>query len=288
MLSVMKSKRYSIIHLPLFAFFSKRLYWEIGRKWTGANLGYLFVLLAIFWIPPTLSLREQMLSSLQYSELHLLNQLPDINIKDGRVVMNQTEPLYLTRADGTPFAIIDTTGSMNYIDDDNVLALLTEEQLIVRRGKDSFNTLDLAQVSEFHVNKAIVSQWLGTTRDALAPLTYGTFLLLSYVFAVLALLLVAVLGLALSAAMNASLRFGAVMRIAVAAATPSIILMTTAAALGYPISAAVHAGVTISYLLLGIVACKSQGVEQEAPRLKLTTLLDEPVQVEADSESTAA
>jgi len=281
----MINKKYNIVQLPFLAFFSKKLYRDVGQNWKGANFAYLFLLLAICWVPSTLSLRKDLVKSLDSNQVHLINQLPDIHIKNGRVEMDQQKPYPIKNRSGQTVAIIDTTGSMNYIADEHVMALLTASELIVRRGKTQFNTLDLSQVSEFHLNKAIANEWLQTTRNALAPLSYGLFLLLSYIFVVRALLLTAIVGLVLSNAMHSSLKFSGVLRIAVAAATPSIILITVSTALGQSIPGLAYIGFTLLYLLIGIASCSKPEEEKEIPKLKLTGLLDE---VCSDQDSQAA
>ena len=255
------------------SFFSKRLYRDVGQNWKGSNLSYLFLLLAICWIPPTLTLRKDMIESLNSNQVQLINQLPDIRISNGRVEIDQKEP-YFIKKNGKTVAIIDTTGSMNYIDDDGVMALLTEDALIVRRGNNQFNTLDLSKVSYFHINKQIANQWIQMTKNSLAPLSYGIFLLLSYIFTVLLMLLIAIVGLILSAMMHSSLKFSGVLRIAAAAATPSIILVTVSVALGRTIPGLVYIAVTLLYLLVGIISC-SKPMEEEIPKLRLSGLLEE-------------
>lgn len=267
------TRKYNIFHLPLFTFFSKRLYRDVGQNWKGANLSYLFLLLAICCIPPTLSLRKDIIQSLDSNQLQIINQLPDIHIKNGRVMVEQNQPTYIKHNGGT-VAIIDTTGSMNYIDDANVFALLTENELILRRGPNEFNTLDLSQVAEFHLNKQIANRWIQMTKNSLAPLSYGIFLLLSYIFTVLIMLLTAVVGLILSSAMHSSLKFSGVLRLAAAAATPSIILVTISIALEQRIPGLIYIGVTLLYLLIGIMAC-AKPAEEDIPKISLTALLDE-------------
>lgn len=262
-----------MLHLPLFTFFSKRLYRDVGQNWKGANLSYLFLLLAICCIPPTLSLRKDIIQSLDSNQLQIINQLPDIHIKKGRVMIDQNQPSYI-KHNGKTVAIIDTTGSMNYIDDANVFALLTENELIVRRGPNEFNTLDLSQVTEFHLNKQIANRWIQMTKNSLAPLSYGIFLLLSYIFTVLVMLLTAVVGLILSSAMHSSLKFSGVLRLAAAAATPAIILVSISIALGQTIPGLIYIGVTLIYLLIGIMVC-AKPMEEEIPKINLTALLDE-------------
>ena len=270
----MMNRKYNILHLPIMSFFSKRLYRDVGQNWKGANMSYLFLLLAICWIPPTLSLRKDMIQSLEGNQVQLINQLPDIRITDGQVSIDQKEPYHIKK-NGKTVAIIDTTGSMNYIDDANVMALLTENELIIRRGKNQFNTLDLSKVADFHINKHIANQWIQTTKNSLAPLSYGLFLLLSYIFTVLLMLLVAIVGLILSSAMHSSIQFAGILRIAAAAATPSIILISLSIALGQSIPGLIYIAVTLIYLLVGIISCSKPAEEEEMPKLRLSGLLEE-------------
>jgi hypothetical protein len=215
------------------------------------------------------------LNSIESSQLSLINQLPDIQITNGRVILDQKQPYYIKKANGKPVAIIDTTGSMNYIDDEDVMALLTESELIVRRGHNQFNTLDLSQVSEFHINKLILNDWLQATKGAIAPLSYGIFLLLSYIFTVLVLLLLAIIGQIVAVAAHSALRFSAILRIAAVAATPSILLITVSAVFGIAVPVASYVAITMLYLFLGIKACRAQPEEEAIPHLDLVALLDE-------------
>jgi hypothetical protein len=271
----MKIRKYNLLTLPLFAFFSKRVYRVVGRSWKGINFTYLFLLLAICCIPPTLTLREAMVESLDQGRIAIINQIPDIQIKDGQVKVDQTEPLYITRMDGSPSIIIDTTGSMNYIDDDRVVALLTETELIVRRGEKSFNTFDLSKVTDLHINKYIANEWLATAKASIAPLSYGLFLMLSYLFAVMVMLLAAIIGLILSLAMRRQLSFAGMLRIATVAATPSIIFITVSAAAGISISAGIYLAITLVYLAIGISACVKDGGDEE--KIDLKALLNDEI-----------
>jgi len=270
----MKTKKYSMLQLPLLSFFSKRLYWDVAQNWKGANMGYLFLLLAICSIPPTLTMRKELVNSLDGKQLQIINQIPEIHIRNGRVEVEQEKPYYI-KHNGKTKVIIDTSGSMNYIDDANVWALLTVNKLIVRRGANQFNTLDLSQVSEFHLNKHIANQWLQTTKNSLAPLSYGIFLLLSYIFAVFSMLLIAVVGLILATISHSSLKFASTLRLATAAITPAIILITVSAAFGKSIPGLAYVALTLLYLCIGIKACTAKPIEEEeVPRLNLTSLLD--------------
>lgn len=267
--------KYNLLSVPFLSFFSKNAYREVGKNWRGVNLVYLFLLLAICCLPPTLSWRKHFLQSLDSNQVHIINQIPDIRISNGQVTLNQRQPYVITRNDGTTAIIIDTTGSLNYIDDPNVIALLMESSLIVRSGENTFNTIDLSGISDFHFDKFIANDWLNMARNSLAPVSYGIFLMLSYIFALLVMLLAAVLGLILSHAMHGTLSFASALRLATVAASPSIIFMTISAALGIGISTEIHLAVTMIYLIIGIKACAKPGPAEKEEHVDLKACLHE-------------
>jgi len=271
----MMIRKYNMLSIPFFAFFSRRAYRDVGKNWRGVNFAYLFLLLAICCLPPTLALREQMIQSINNNQLHLINQIPDLQIKNGHVDFEQNIPYVITRKDGSPAVIIDTTGSMNFIDDPRVYALLLESSLIVRSGESSFNTIDLSGVSDFHINQAIAGQWLQTVKDTMAPISYGVFLLLSYVFGIVSMILAAIVALILSTAMHSTISFASAIRIATIAATPSIIFITISAAMGIAISPAIHLAVTLLYLLVGVRSCAKPLSAREAEHVDLKAFLNE-------------
>jgi len=273
----MMIRKYNLLSVPLFAFFSKRAYQDVARNWKGVNFAYLFILLAACCIPTTISLRDEMVKSLNQGQTDLISQLPDIQIQHGRVIVDQTEPLYITRKDGSPAAIIDTTGSMNYIDDNRVIALLTESELIVRRGEKSFNTFDLSGITDLHINQSIANGWLQTAKGSIAPLSYGLFLMISYMFAVMVMLLAAVIALILSLAMHGTLNFASALRVATVAATPSIIFITVSTALGLTISPAIPLAVTLIYLIVGVSACSKTIKLNAGGKVDLKSLLNDEI-----------
>ncbi len=270
----MKIRKYNLLSVPFFAFFSKKVYREVGKNWRGMNMAYLFLLMAVCCLPPAVALRKHITEGLENNQTHLINQIPDIQITDGRVLVDQREPLYITRKDGKSAMIIDTTGSMNYIEDPNVVALLMESSLIVRRGEKAFNTFDLSGVSDFYVDKHIVNGWLQTAKEAIAPISYSLFLMLSYTFALVALLLVSMISLIISAVMRHKLTFSTTLRIATVAATPSIILITLFSVLGLHIPEVIPMALTLVYLSIGIKACTS-GSEADGEHIDLKAILHE-------------
>jgi len=277
----MLRKGYNRIQLPFCAFFSKRIYHDVGLNWNGLNLAYLFVLLAVCCIPYTLKLRDHALHSLESSQAALLNQIPQIRIQDGLVSIDRQQPYYIRNDRGNPIAIIDTTGSMNYIDDASVYLLLTETRLIVRRGHNLFNTFSLDMVEDLYIDKQVIYGWFQTVRNMVAPLSYGIFLLLSFIFTVMTLLLFSIIGLVISTVMRKNLRFSNVLRISTVAATPTIIFALASAATETHIPVMVFGILTLLYLIKGIQSCGDVNEAGCAGQIDLKALLNsEPLSEE--------
>ncbi|HEY5621025.1 MAG TPA: DUF1189 family protein [Pontiella sp.] len=280
----MLSKRYNRIQLPFCAFFSKRIYQDVGLNWKGLNLAYLFILLAICCVPYTLKIRDHTLHALESSQVGLLNQIPQIRIKDGLASIDRKQPYYILNGSGEPVVIIDTTGSMNYIDDASVNLLLTETRLIVRRGGNLFNTFSLEMVEDLYLDKHVINGWFQTVRNMVAPLSYGIFLLLSFIFTVMTLLLFSIIGLIISAVLRKNLHFTHVLRISTVAATPSIIIALASAATETHIPLLALGGLTLLYLINGIRSCVDADLLDGNGKVDLKSLLNE----ESPSEKQAA
>jgi len=269
----MLKNKYKGCFLPVFAFFSKSAYREVGREWKGNNFAYIFLLLAVCCLVPTLELRNRALDTLGANQRYIINQLPDIHIRNGHVLLNQTQPLFIRKDNGTPVAVIDTTGSMNFIYNENVNVLLTENKLIIRRGKNTFNSLDLSQVTSFDLTKDLLYEWLKKAGSILTPITYASVLVFAYVLTTLVMVLTAFIGLFISSAMHTSLGFHALLRIGATAAMPSIILLTVSSALGIMIPRLAYIACILTYLLMGIRACRHPAGKEALPRLQLDSLL---------------
>lgn len=273
----MRIKKYNPLSIPFFAFFSKRAYHEVARKWRGGNLAYLFVLLAICCLPPAIVIRQQIIGMIETNQAHLVNQIPDIQITNGRVIVDQSQPYNITRRDGSVAAIIDTTGSMNFIEDPKVMALLMEEALIVRKGSNQFKTYDLSEVRSFHLDRFIASNWINTVKKTMPQAAYGIFLLISYVFAVAVTIVTAIVSRIVAKVMGGDLGFGAAFRIVPVAATPAMIIMAVSVWAGIPVSLEILAGVSLIYLLVGIKASsQSTDAMDEGERVVLKSSLREP------------
>jgi hypothetical protein len=88
-------KRYRIFHIPVLAFFSKGLYTDVAFNWKGTCLGYLFLLLAVCWIPAMIELDSGLDNFVETEAPKIISQVPTITIKDGVASIDEPQPYYI-------------------------------------------------------------------------------------------------------------------------------------------------------------------------------------------------
>lgn len=228
----MTPPRFLWILMPLRAFFSRQLYHELGHhRRRGISL-YLVLLALLIAIPTAYRIHTSLCNAIGCTPSFLLRQLPPLALHDGRIKINQTQAIRICNYEGATVALVDTTGSRNFIEPGGPLALLTETKLIIRCGSDAYRIVELNRLPEFRLTPE-------QTDHSLAQ--YSTHLLLLFYGAVTAATLIALTGCVFIAALLASLTlsarkrripFSGAFRIALVAATPAA--LCTALILGLP------------------------------------------------------
>ena len=164
-------KRYRFFHIPLLAFFSKDLYTDVALNWNRTCLGYLFLLLAVCWIPRTMKINSQFADFMDTEAQKLIFQVPTITIKDGTASIDEPEPHYIYDIEkGKTLAAIDTTGQSTSLDDVDALVLLTVDKIMYKQGPSETRTFDLSQVKEFSLDQDMLTNWLNILKKLVITL----------------------------------------------------------------------------------------------------------------------
>ncbi|MCI0404254.1 MAG: hypothetical protein L0212_12175, partial [Acidobacteria bacterium] len=69
-------RKYSILQPLLLSFYSKDLYQDVGQHWRGTGFLYLFLLLALAWIPIALKVHTGFVQWLNENAPAFLLQVP--------------------------------------------------------------------------------------------------------------------------------------------------------------------------------------------------------------------
>lgn len=220
-------KRFSIIHLPILSFFSGELYRDVGLNWRGICFGYLFLLVAVCTIPRVFMLQERISLFIDEQAPPLIEQVPKITITNGQVHVDELQPYYIKAPDGNEvLAIIDTTGEIQSLDSTDAFALLTKTKLIHRQSNVEYRTYDLSEVQKFVLDKSRIRGWLNIVKKLIVPVLLPFILLGSYIFRIIQALIYAAIGLIFAAFCRIKLSYDALVRLAVVALTPCIIVRT--------------------------------------------------------------
>ena len=220
-------RRYSIFHVPALSFFSKKLYIDVGQNWKGANFLYLLLLLAICLIPTMINLHRGISNFVNNEAPAIVNQVPEITITDGQVSIKETQPYYIKDPDSDePLAIIDTTGQIESLEDTDAFCLLTGNKVITKKSEFENRTYDLSNVKAFVVDSERITGWLQIGRKFLAVVIYPFVLLGYYMYRIVQALIYAAIGLLFASFCKTTLSYTALIRLAVVAVTPCIIVGT--------------------------------------------------------------
>ena len=249
-------KKYSIIHIPVLSFFSKDLYREVGLYWKGLCFAYLLLLLAICWIPIMVKIHLGFSGFINNEAPAFIDQVPEIIITDGQVSIEEPQPYYIKAPDSNDvIAVIDTTGTIKSPEDANAFCLLTKTNIIMKQSKFETRTFDLSQVKNFVLDSDRIMRWLHIAGKFLVIIMYPFTLLGSYAYRIVQALIYAAIGLLFASLCKVSLSYAALLRLAIVAVTPCIIVGTALGLAGTPLPALLYLAAALGYLFFGVRAC---------------------------------
>ncbi len=251
-------KKFSIIHLPLLSFFSKELYRDVGLNWKGVGFGYLFLLLAICTIPGMFKFQKGLSKFIDEQLPQFVNQVPKITIEKGEVHIDEPQPYYITVPDSNKIvAIIDTTAQIQSLDNTDAFVLLTKTKLLSRQSKSEVRTYDLANLQHFVLEQSTVMKWLDIGKRVLVPMFYPFVLLGSFIFRIIQSLIYAAIGLVFAGWCKTKLSYPSLIRLAVTAVTPCIIVRTVleSASIKIPLPGLWFFLAAMGFLFYGVRAC---------------------------------
>ena len=259
-------KKYSIIHIPVLSFFSKELYRDVGLYWKGANFLYLFLLLAICWIPTMIEIHVGFTDFVNNEAPTVIEQLPEITITNGEVSISEPQPYYIKDPqNGDVLAIIDTTETIESLEDSNALCLLTKTKIMWQKSEVETQMFDLSKIEHFVLNSERVMGWLHTASKFFVIIIGLVALLGTYLFRIVQALIYAAVGLLFALWCEVTLSYATLLRLAVVAMTPCLLAKTIfgLADIHLPYATLISLVVTLAYLFFAVKANSELMVIQE-------------------------
>lgn len=220
-------QRYGIVHPLYLSFFSKPLYRDVARNWKGLCLTYLLALLALSVIPGVMKVQGDLTDFINTKAPGFVKQFPTLTISDGKVSTDKPQPFYIKdEKTGKPAIIIDTTGRITSLKGSPASALVTKTAVIIKTGKDNYKTFDLSDIKRLVVNRRVIYSWLDSFQNWSPLIFYPMALIVSLIYHIIGVVFYAAIGLMFARTLQVRLPFRALIRLAVIAITPSVVLGT--------------------------------------------------------------
>jgi len=259
------NKPYPAWQAPYYAFFSEDFYRNVAARWRGLAFGYLFCLLLFAWIPSLLVLNGYVRAFRSDTLPALLEQVPQVELRNGEVSTDAEMPFYI-RADGETVAVIDTTASAEDFSDLATPVLVTKTQLIFDdEGKQEvFNLSEIPSwLGPIRVNQRVLQSLYDSVGKWLSVWILPVVALGSFLARVFQALILALLGLVIAGRLGVHLSYASLVRLAVIALTPVILLntMLTLFDASMPFWWLIAIAVALAYFYVAIRANAEQSVE---------------------------
>jgi hypothetical protein len=243
------------------AFYSKSLYRDIAVNWsTGFCFLYLLSLLALYWIPGMIRMDADLSTYIEDEAPKFVNQLPSIVISKGQASIDGPQPSIIKYPEkGDAVMIVDTTGQITSLENSSAIILVTKTQLFIKDSLQGTRILNLSELGDMTIDKALVYDWLEVFSEWFAILVYPFALLFSFAFRSAQVLIYALIGMLFSQVIRVGLNYQALMRLAAIALTPVIIFNALMIFFKIPIPSPwlINAIITTGYLIFAIRACSS-------------------------------
>ncbi len=258
--------KYSVIHSLWMAFFSKKFYRDVGQNWKGMGFLYLFMLLAIVWVPLMMDSYNQTNYMIEKVMPQIVEQMPAITIKNGLLSVDAPMPL-IVKYDKNPnlnIMVVDTSGRYNTLTQAKTDLLVTQKVLYVK-DRDSGEVYKVTyaehdELRNLHLTAQMiidyVDQHKGTLLVGIFIALYFVCLIGSFVYRILQALLYAVIANIFVKRKTGRQDFDFVLRITSIALTPAIILSTVAEIVGFNVPLLAYLAISIFYIYYGIHANK--------------------------------
>jgi len=224
-------KRYSIFHVPVLSFFSRSLYYDVCHRWKGTGFGYLFLLLAVCWIVPIVKLHERLSAFVENEAPKVVSQIPVVTIAGGRLSIDEPQPYYIYGPDmREKLVVIDATGAVTSLEDADTVVLITETGATFKKSDLETRTISFREIDDFSLDQETITNWLRIGKSSIPPVFYVFAVLGSFSGRIVQILVYGGIGLVFASMLKSRLAYTALMRIAVVAVTPCILVKTVLSA----------------------------------------------------------
>lgn len=175
------SRIYKYWQALYLSYYSRRFYIDVAKRWRGFGIGYFLFFFMIAAIPFSIKSIVNMNHYIKHDLLDPVAQIPELKIVDGKVMFDKPMPFFIKNPEGENVVIIDTTGQINQISNDNpdLLFLINEDKIHFKMPKLKFLKNDLKNAKFYDaqdISTNDIAEFTDETFDGKAWLEESKFL----------------------------------------------------------------------------------------------------------------
>jgi hypothetical protein len=220
-----RMRQYSMLsalwRAPLF---SRGLYQDVALRWRGIGMRYLMLLLAITWLVPMVKFTVAFTNYINTDARSDLADFPPMTLTAGHVSSPVKQP-FVYRVNGHPLFVLDTTGEVKRPSEKGAQMLITETSVVQEDGGTTRAT-PLAGFPNTSLDSSSCLGWLQLFRNLVLPVLLPLAWAFSLAYRLVCALVYAAIGLAFAAAFGTRISYPALLRLAVVAMTPILLIDT--------------------------------------------------------------
>ncbi|MDZ4836089.1 MAG: DUF1189 family protein [Candidatus Melainabacteria bacterium] len=258
------------------SWYSKAIYRDAVHRWRGLGFRFLFAELFVMWLITAIHVHAVSAQFIDGYLLPMVDDMPKMAFKDGKLLIDKPDH-YQIKDPKTGKVIVNFDMS-----DKPVLPSVPEKGIFVEPSRIVFRGKDKEDVYEFSEHssemKASLPDWnfgskvLQIVKNGAGVAVVGVFWLSSFVFCAFQVVILGLVGKAMAIIAKRRLTYPQLVRIAVVAMTPSLIIDTCQKlfCFGIPVWSLVSGIITLIYLAYGVKVntvgfewSLSQGIPEE-------------------------
>ncbi len=153
-----------------------------------------------------------------------IEQIPTITISNVKASIDEEQPyIILNPKDNTDLIIIETTDSITSLSDSTVMGLLTETEFIVQGAPDRPAKINLSDFDDLVITQEKLNYWMEYSKwYALGAFPFA--LLFWFAYRIIQALIYALIGMIFAQILNVRMEYQTLLRLAVIAVTPAVII----------------------------------------------------------------
>lgn len=218
-------KQFKSWQAPIFSFFSTQFYRDLGANGKGIGCRYLFALLVVACAVTPIRIWMLTHEGAGASLNALIDQMPDITVKQGTLSINKESPWAVTDDQSNYLVEFDASSDRTKVD--NAPIMISKHNIFIKYSEDKLDyNLPLKEIGDLTLTKAQIGDYMRLAAAIGPVLGYFFSLWGAWIGHFLWAFALSIGGLIVAKMINVKISFAGLMRVSACAVGVAIILQT--------------------------------------------------------------